>query len=411
VSFSDYMRVRITNVIGNRRHEGYMPPRPALQHAGSSNGASSSYPNEYDNGYSYSDSGYFENTMPLSPALFGVGGLPKPSASMFSLQSQSHLPQYDPIPQNARHTLAPLRFPPPPADEVIELLDSDEESEAAISQSSLGSVLSGQDSRAGSARPFEFQNYDNLARADDGWNDNNNGFDDSIIPPNDNSNQISQTPDDPTTASSSNNNQASQAPDSGAYGGIVDRDGNPLNGGWPTTYRPEIGNYINHIRNDPTKTLDQLKTLMENIRPDMEIPPENREGTPDDMTYPLMEHQKLGLAWLKGMEDGSNKGGILADDMGLGKTIQALALIVSRKSKDLDRKTTLIVAPIALLKQWEREIEKKLKPQHRLKVVIHHGNQKRCKNFAGFKDYDGAPSCLLVCLVGSFWKSSKRLID
>ena len=381
-----------------------MPPRPALQHAGSSNGASSSYPNEYDNGYSYSDSGYFDNTMPLSPASFG--GLPKPSASIYSLQShQSHLPQYDPIPQNARHTLPPLRFPPP-ANEVIELLDSDEESEAAISQSSLGSMLSGQDSRAGSVRPFEFQNY----RADDGWNDNNNGFDDSMIPPNDNSNQMSQTPD-PTTASSSNNNQASQAPDSSAYGGIVDRDGNPLNGGWSTTYRPEIGNYINHIRNDPTKTLDQLKTLMENIRPDMEIPPENREGTPDDMTYPLMEHQKLGLAWLKGMEDGSNKGGILADDMGLGKTIQALALIVSRKSKDPDRKTTLIVAPIALLKQWEREIEKKLKPQHRLKVVIHHGNQKRCKNFAGFKDYDGAPFCLLVCLVGNFWKSSKKLID
>jgi len=368
-------------------------PRAALQHAGSSNGASSSYPSEYDNGYSYQDSGYFDNTMSLGPAL--IGGLPKPSASIFSLQP--HLPQYDPIPPNARHTLAPLRFHPP-ANEVIELLDSDEESEAAISQSSLGSMLPTQDSRADdSVRSSDFAYFDNLAEAANGWNDDNNGFDDSIALQNDNSDQMPQIPDPPPAASGSNDNQASQASDSSSYGGIVDRDGNPLNGGWPTTYRPEIGSYIDHIRNDPTKTLDQLKALMENIRPDMEIPPEDREGTPDDMTYPLMEHQKLGLAWLKGMEDGSSKGGILADDMGLGKTIQALALIVSRKSKDPDRKTTLIVAPIALLKQWEREIEKKLKPQHRLKVIIHHGNQKRCKNFVAFKDYDGMTSC--VCFV------------
>jgi SNF2 family DNA or RNA helicase len=48
---------------------------------------------------------------------------------------------------------------------------------------------------------------------------------------------------------------------------------------------------------------------------------------------------------MKNMEEGSNKGGILADDMGLGKTIQALALMVSRKSPDPTRKTNLIVAP------------------------------------------------------------------
>lgn len=34
------------------------------------------------------------------------------------------------------------------------------------------------------------------------------------------------------------------------------------------------------------------------------------------------------------MEEGKNKGGILADDMGLGKTISALALILSRPSTD-----------------------------------------------------------------------------
>ena len=65
--------------------------------------------------------------------------------------------------------------------------------------------------------------------------------------------------------------------------------------------------------------------------------------------------------------------------MGLGKTIQALALMVSRRSPNLSRKTTLIVAPVALLKQWEREIEKKLKPgrQHSLTTFIYHGAKAR----------------------------------
>lgn len=50
------------------------------------------------------------------------------------------------------------------------------------------------------------------------------------------------------------------------------------------------------------------------------------------------EHQKLALTWLKSMETGTNKGGILADDMGLGKTLSALALILSRPSTDERRK-------------------------------------------------------------------------
>ncbi|KAL8867186.1 MAG: hypothetical protein Q9174_005822, partial [Haloplaca sp. 1 TL-2023] len=119
---------------------------------------------------------------------------------------------------------------------------------------------------------------------------------------------------------------------------------------------------IDYLTNDPTRTTAEIKELLENIRPDEELPPENREGTPNAMVYPLMEHQKLGLAWMKGMEEGTNKGGILADGMGLGKTIQALALMVSRRSTNPLCKTTLIVAPIALLKQWDREIKTKLKP-------------------------------------------------
>ncbi|KAI9682189.1 MAG: hypothetical protein M1817_000243 [Caeruleum heppii] len=145
--------------------------------------------------------------------------------------------------------------------------------------------------------------------------------------------------------------------------------------------------YYDYVVNDPTKTRDEIKSLLENIRPDVELPPQDREGTPEAMKYPLMEHQKLGLTWMKNMEDGSNQGGILADDMGLGKTIQALALLVSRPSADPSCKTTLIVAPVALMRQWEREIATKLKASHQLKTYILHGS-KRNATWDRLKKFD-----------------------
>lgn len=85
---------------------------------------------------------------------------------------------------------------------------------------------------------------------------------------------------------------------------------------------------------DPRQTEQELQELLKNISNDRDIPKDEREGTPIGLKYPLYEHQKLALTWLKQMEGGSNKGGILADDMGLGKTISALALILSRPSED-----------------------------------------------------------------------------
>ncbi|KAA8894406.1 SNF2 family N-terminal domain-containing protein [Sphaerosporella brunnea] len=175
---------------------------------------------------------------------------------------------------------------------------------------------------------------------------------------------------------------------------IVDASGNVLlNGSWEVPgglnkLSGAVRNYVDYVSNDPTKSLAEIKSLLQNIRPDMEIPKEEREGTPEAMLYPLMEHQKVGLTWLKKMEEGPTKGGILADDMGLGKTIQTLALLVSRPSQDEKRKTTLVVTPVAVLKQWEKEIKKKLKNDHQLSVCIYHCQGKKIKSFADLAQYD-----------------------
>jgi hypothetical protein len=63
----------------------------------------------------------------------------------------------------------------------------------------------------------------------------------------------------------------------------------------------------------------ELRVLLRTIENDYNINLEDRAGTPDALVPTLMEHQKKGLSWLISMEEGSNKGGLLADDMGLGK--------------------------------------------------------------------------------------------
>ncbi|KAL1873387.1 hypothetical protein Plec18167_006438 [Paecilomyces lecythidis] len=139
---------------------------------------------------------------------------------------------------------------------------------------------------------------------------------------------------------------------------------------------------------DPKKTTEEIKQLLETIRPDMELAMSGHEGTPEALKYPLMEHQKLGLAWMKSMEESEQKGGILADDMGLGKTIQALALIVARPSIDPERMTTLIVAPVALMQQWKREIERMLRPgKFQKSIYVLHGD-KRSVKYKDLKKYD-----------------------
>ena len=126
------------------------------------------------------------------------------------------------------------------------------------------------------------------------------------------------------------------------------------------------------------------------------------DGTREGLKVKLLPHQIDGVEWMLARELGKKKvkgyltkGGILADDMGLGKTIQTITLILlnprgkddARKISKSVGKTTLVVAPLALIQQWSREIEEKVENTHALKILVHHG-PKRTKRGDDLRKYD-----------------------
>ncbi|EOI3464245.1 type I Zorya anti-phage system protein ZorD [Cronobacter dublinensis] len=74
----------------------------------------------------------------------------------------------------------------------------------------------------------------------------------------------------------------------------------------------------------------------------------------------LKDHQREGVAWLQQLflrSPQETAGCLLADDMGLGKTLQILSFLVWFIEKFPDEPPSLIVAPVSLLDNWERELD------------------------------------------------------
>lgn len=112
---------------------------------------------------------------------------------------------------------------------------------------------------------------------------------------------------------------------------------------------------IKHNIDDP----DYVSTRVQSL----ELPDNAHPNLPvllrDDIK--LREHQLHGVAWLQHLFNLSPlhvTGCVLADDMGLGKTLQLLTFITASLEQAESGNPVLIIAPVSLLDNWERELQR-----------------------------------------------------
>jgi SNF2 family DNA or RNA helicase len=116
--------------------------------------------------------------------------------------------------------------------------------------------------------------------------------------------------------------------------------------------------------------LGELLAAAGDARVEPAEPPPGFEGM-------LRPYQARGLGWLTFL-DRLGLGACLADDMGLGKTVQLLALLLAEpveegRGKRRRRLPTLLVCPMSLVGNWQREAAK-FAPA--LRVHVHHGGER-----------------------------------
>ncbi|KAL7622573.1 hypothetical protein AAE478_008080 [Parahypoxylon ruwenzoriense] len=184
--------------------------------------------------------------------------------------------------------------------------------------------------------------------------------------------------------------------------GTIGSASNPISvpDGAPVSIYTQPGVFSTYV--DPKKAAADIKALLEGSIEDEEDKGSKQADGEDKshvegLSVRLLPHQVEGVEWMKGRELGPvkkgkvPKGGLLADDMGLGKTLQSIALILCNQKPDSKHpgveKTTLVVAPLALIRQWEAELKEKVTESHKLKVLVHHGPQ-RTKRFEDLRRYD-----------------------
>jgi len=102
------------------------------------------------------------------------------------------------------------------------------------------------------------------------------------------------------------------------------------------------------------------------------------EALPTALVADLRPYQARGYRWVMS-NFRSGFGCVLADDMGLGKTVQAIAVILRLAEEGLLADGALVVAPAALLTNWERELGR-FAPG--LSVARYHGSKRNLDSAA-----------------------------
>jgi hypothetical protein len=101
---------------------------------------------------------------------------------------------------------------------------------------------------------------------------------------------------------------------------------------------------------------------------------------PKNLKTALKPHQQEGLDWLCQCHAADRPGALLADDMGLGKTMQALAFMAwlqDRFALNGGAPRILIIAPTALLGNWQAEINIHLQGEKLGPILTAYGSNLR----------------------------------
>ncbi|MDR0486877.1 MAG: SWIM zinc finger family protein, partial [Treponema sp.] len=129
---------------------------------------------------------------------------------------------------------------------------------------------------------------------------------------------------------------------------------------------PDFNDFLKaHFSGDTVLAFDARETINAIFR-EQEFP------VPQSLTGQLRPYQKRGYNWVCSLLL-SGFGCILADDMGLGKTIQSIAALLRLKEEGLLGSGCLVIAPAALLSNWEKELSR-FAPS--LGVTRYHGSRR-----------------------------------
>ncbi len=138
------------------------------------------------------------------------------------------------------------------------------------------------------------------------------------------------------------------------------------------------------------RTTSELRQLVTDVKT-----PQKDFKVPANLHATLRPYQHDGVQWLMALMK-YHFGGLLADEMGLGKTLQIITVLLSEQGNGQN----LIVAPAAVIYNWQDEI-KKFAPD--LKVTVLDGSKaERRKQFAQSTERD---------IIITSYDAAKRDID